>query len=399
MTQLSNILVIAEAEPLPTALEDALTREQFSVRRIDLATAVACEELLDEADGVVVSARNINSQQWSELAHILDSLESRNVASLVMLPEEHQGKPVPATRSDGLVCMSATDSSEEIWGRLSTIAAHRAVIRELENELAGFYRRQPHLAQHLGELDEEMRMASRLQRDFLPKNIACVGDVSFEVFFQPCSWVSGDIYDVFRLDEENVGFYVADAVGHGMPAALLTIFIKRAIQTKRIRGNGYELISPEESLALLNQDLIDQNLAHCQFATICYCLLNTRTLRLDLARAGHPYPLLIKSDQRIIELGEAGSLLGVFPEEHFQPASYQLEGGDRLLVYSDGLEDAIFAPMLQNGTRPYRPEFTQAFELNLKTMLPTLANYLNTQLPPRRLRDDMTAVALQIQAK
>lgn len=399
MSQTSSILVIAENEPLPDALQNALAREHFAVRRTDLAAAVAAEDLLDGVDGVVVSARNIDARQWSDLAHLLDSLESRNLASLVMLPEEHQGRPVPVSRSDGLICMSATDSAEEIWGRLSTISAHRAVIRQLENELACFYRRQPHLAQHLGELDEEMRMASRLQRDFLPKNIDDVGDVRFEVLFQPCGWVSGDIYDVFRLDEQHVGFYVADVVGHGMPAALLTIFIKRAIQTKRIKDDGYELITPDESLALLNQDLVDQNLAHCQFATICYCILNIETLRLSLARAGHPYPLLIKADRQIVELGESGSLLGVFSDERFVLADYQLQHGDRLLLYSDGLEDAIFAPMQPNGARPCRDGFTQALDLDLKTMLPTLASHLNTIPSPTRLRDDTTVVALQIESR
>ena len=201
MSHSANIVVIAEEKPLPDSLQRALDREDFQVQHIDLATAANSEELLNQADGVVVAARDIDPRQWTELAHVLDNLESRNVASLVMLPEEHQSRPVRLSRNGGLVCMSSSNSAEEIWGRLSTIAAHRCVIRQLENELACFYRRQPNLAQHLGELDEEMRLASRLQRDFLPRTIPNVDAVKFEVLFQPCSWVSGDIYDVFRLDE------------------------------------------------------------------------------------------------------------------------------------------------------------------------------------------------------
>ena len=396
MSHSANIVVIAEEKPLPDSLKRALAREEFQVQHIDLATAATSEEMLSKADGVVVAARDIDPGQWTELAHVLDSLESRNVASLVMLPEEHQSHSVRVSRNGGLVCMSTSDSAEEIWGRLSTIAAHRSVIRNLENELACFYRRQPHLAQYLGELDEEMRLASRLQRDFLPQNIPAMGPVRFEILFQPCSWVSGDIYDVFRLDEQNLGFYIADVVGHGMPAALLTIFIKRALQTKRIKGQDYELIATEESLRLLNQDIVEQNLAHCQFATVCYCILNTQTLRLDVARAGHPCPLLIRSDHNIVELGEAGSLLGVFPDEQYLPASYQLAPGDRLLVYSDGLEDAIFGPAVREEARPYCPEFLDVLELDLKDMLAGLAKQLGRLTPPGRLSDDVTAVALQI---
>jgi len=396
MSHSANIVVIAEEAPLPKSLERALNREEFEVRHIDLDTATTTEGVLDQADGVVVSARDINPRQWTKLAHVLDSLESRNVASLVMLPEEHQARPVNLSQNDGLICMSTSDSAEEIWGRLSTIASHRTVIRHLENELACFYRRQPNLAQHLGELDEEMRLASRLQRDFLPRTIPAVDSVNFEILFEPCSWVSGDLYDVFRLDEQTIGFYVVDVVGHGMPAALLTIFIKRALQTKRIRGQDYELISPAESLGLLNQDLVEQNLGHCQFATACYCIFNTETRRLDIGLAGHPCPLLIRDDKSIIELGEGGPLLGVFPEEDYSSASYQLEGGERLLLYTDGLEDAIFKPIIHDGSRPHRGAFLRLLELEPKAMLAEMAEQLGGLTPPAGLRDDVTAIAMQI---
>ena len=396
MSHTANIVVIAEDTPLPGSLQRALSREEFKVRHIDLDTAATTEDVLDQADGVVVSARNIDPRQWTKLAHVLDELESRNVASLVMLPEEHQARSVHLSRSDGLICMSTSNSAEEIWGRLSTIAAHRTVIRQLENELACFYRRQPHLAQHLGELDEEMRLASRLQRDFLPRTTPTVDAVSFETLFQPCSWVSGDIYDVFRLDEKTIGFYVVDVVGHGMPAALLTIFIKRALQTKRIIGQSYDLISPEESLGMLNQDLVEQNLGHCQFATACYCILDTQSRQLQVGLAGHPCPLLIRKDKSITELGNGGPLLGVFPEEQYVPASYQLQDGDRLLLYSDGLEDAIFEPIVHDGSRPHRPEFLRLLDLDLKAMLRGLAEKLNESTPAVGLRDDMTAVGMQI---
>ena len=399
MPSSANIVVIAEDHPLPAALSQALSHKEFHIQRIDLATAAASGQILDQADGVVVAARDISSPQWTELARVLDSLESRNIASLVMLPEEHQGRPISVSRSDGLICMSTTDSAEEIWARLSTIAGHRSVIRHLENELSVFYRRQPKLALHLGELDEEMRLASRLQRDFLPRTIPEVPPVSFEILFQPCGWVSGDIYDVFRLDEETLGFHIVDVVGHGMPAALLTIFIKRALQTKRIADTDYQIIPPEESLTLLNQDLVEQNLAHCQFATACYCTLNIKTLQLDVARAGHPYPLLIRSDRTIVQLGQAGALLGVLPGEIYHSASYRLAPGDKLLMYSDGLEDALFEPVTNHDERHYAPDFLDILDLDIKDLLPNLSQQIAGLTPPGSLRDDMTVVALQIDPK
>ena len=66
------------------------------------------------------------------------------------------------------------------------------------------------------------------------------------LFRSPTAWVSGDIYDITRLDEEHVGFYVADVVGHGIPAALLTIFLKQAMIMRETVGGSYKIYSPSD---------------------------------------------------------------------------------------------------------------------------------------------------------
>ncbi len=149
---------------------------------------------------------------------------------------------------------------------VSSILRHmEAVQREMETlraELTQLRRRDETLNFHLARIDEELRLAARLQQDFLPKELPEIGRVRFHTLYRPAGYVSGDLYDVMRLDEKRVGFYMADAVGHGVPAALLTMFIKQALITKEITPGGYRLLPPAESLARLNQTLVDQNLAH-----------------------------------------------------------------------------------------------------------------------------------------
>ena len=96
-----------------------------------------------------------------------------------------------------------------------------------------------------------------------------------------------------RLDEKHVGFYMADAVGHGMPAALLTMFIKNALVTKQITPGGYRLLNPSETMAHLNEALVGQHLSHATFATAIYGYVNTETLEATFARGGHPCPILV----------------------------------------------------------------------------------------------------------
>src|SRR5215213_3366570 len=224
---------------------------------------------------------------------------------------------------------------------VSAVLRHmEQVQREMEalrSELNLLRRRDETLNFHLHRLDEELRLAARLQQDFLPKELPEVGPVRFHTLFRPAGYVSGDLYDVMRL-----GFYMADAVGHGVPAALLTMFIKQALVTKEIVPGGYRLVPPGESMARLNQTLVDQNLAHATFATALYGVIDTQTLDVTVARAGHPAPVVIRAGGETIEpLQPDGGLLGVFPDEQYQSLTTRLAPGDRLLVYTDGIEVAF----------------------------------------------------------
>src|SRR5262249_27026395 len=124
------------------------------------------------------------------------------------------------------------------------------------------------LQQAYQQIESDLRLARRLQASFLPRSLPAVGPVRFGVSYRPCGQVGGDFYDVFRLDEQHVGFYVADAMGHGVPASLLTIFLKKAVQPKEVTGDSYRLVPPEEVLARLNRDLIAQKLAEMPFITM-----------------------------------------------------------------------------------------------------------------------------------
>ncbi len=166
----------------------------------------------------------------------------------------------------------------------------------------------------------------------------------FATMFRPAGWVSGDIYDVFRLDETHVGFYIADVVGHGMPAALLTMFVKKSLQTKRIAGHRYEIVPPHEALSQLNADICQQDLSSCQFCTAIYGVIDTADLTLRYARGGHPAPILMGANGSVQRLQSSGSLLGVFPQETFQDKTVALSPGHRAVFYSDGAEDILAKP-------------------------------------------------------
>jgi sigma-B regulation protein RsbU (phosphoserine phosphatase) len=188
---------------------------------------------------------------------------------------------------------------------------------------------------------EQLRMAGAVQRDFLPRSLPKTDRLRWSVTYLPAEVVSGDFYDVIRLDERHIGFYIADVVGHGMPAALLTMFLKQAIVMRQTTGNSYQIFSPEQVLNNLNSRMNEQELSGSQFLTCCYCLLNIETLELTFARGGHPHPILLRNGEDPRQLQAGGPLIGVFGDAQFPQQSIQLQHRDKILLYSDGAEYVI----------------------------------------------------------
>jgi phosphoserine phosphatase RsbU/P len=241
---------------------------------------------------------------------------------------------------------------------------------------------------------EQLRLAGQVQRDFLPKSLPDCEGIRWAVNFQPAEVVSGDIYDVVRLDEKHIGFYVADVVGHGMPAALLTIFLKHALVMRQTLGNKYRIYSPQEVLKSLNQKMAEQKLSGSQFISCCYCLLNVQTLKLTVARGGHPYPILIRAGVPN-RLQAQGPLLGVFENLIFEQESVRMQRGDKLVLYSDGAESLI-GHFDQVEGYIFEPGFIELTSLPARQ----ISEKFNLMLEGRQINasevDDITAVWLEI---
>jgi sigma-B regulation protein RsbU (phosphoserine phosphatase) len=191
------------------------------------------------------------------------------------------------------------------------------------------------------QIDQELALAKRIQESFLPQTLPQLPRLRFAVKYRPCGHVGGDFYDVFRLDEKHVGLYVADAMGHGVPASLLTIFVKKGVRAKEISNQSYRLVPPQEVLQRLNRDLIEQALSDAPFITMIYALYNYAEGTIQVSRAGHPYPLYLPA-RGAPQLWEMeGGLLGVF-DTQYRVQVRALQPGDKLLLYTDGMDSAAW---------------------------------------------------------
>jgi len=280
----------------------------------------------------------------------------------------------------------------ELRGRLAMVDRYHGLLRRVEEELHTMERLSGRLGDHFREVDEELRLAARLQRDFLPKLDEPFGRLRFGAIFRPASWVSGDIYDVFRIDDAHTGMYLVDAVGHGMAASLLTMFIKRAIVSTSERG---EVLPPSRVLAALNDALADQALPQCQFVTACYAVFDQSSGALTYARGGHPYPYVFPRGGGVRELDAPGGLLGIVKGETFDDGRVALAPGDKVALYSDGVELALHAE--KTGAPAVRSAFVECAARPLAEMLAQLQDRLDTGLQTVDPADDVTVLGFEVQ--
>ncbi len=185
------------------------------------------------------------------------------------------------------------------------------------------------------QLEHELEVVSEVQRKLLPKQLPAIDGFKLAAHYETSRYAGGDYYDVIELPENRWGFLIADAEGHSAPAAVLM-----AMTCALFRAYPDSPADPAAVLKYLNQHLC--KVAEPSFMTALYAVYDTRQQTMQIARAGHPQPMIYRfSEKKAIELNCDGVYpLGIEPYEIEIPVTEtKLEPGDRFLVYTDGLTE------------------------------------------------------------
>jgi len=383
-TQSSDVIFITNQPTIPMRVGGMLQDEGYCWEKISVKTFIDHIDQLGVIGTAVLDTTEIAGSQKESLCKCIEKLERSNIATILL--NDHIDFPFGEF---SLATSLRSASMEEFLARLETN------IKSQRNQLQKCQEPTVTEKNQAAETTEQLKLAGQVQRDFLPSQLPDCGNIRWQAIYQPADWVSGDIYDISRLDEQHIGFYVADAVGHSMPAALLTMFLKQAITMRQTRGNDYQIFVPLEVIRKLNTRMVAQDLRGGLFITCCYCLLNIRTLQMTYCRAGHPYAVLIRKGRQPVQLQSQGGLIGVFPETHFEQNTIQLQHGDKLFIYSDGGENVV-GGFDEKNEFVFSEEFRSITHLPLDSMMQSfdlLAK--NSGVSPQEV-DDVTAIALEI---
>ena len=190
----------------------------------------------------------------------------------------------------------------------------------------------------LAATETELNMATRIQMDALPPVAPEFPDhpnVNLRASMNTAKEVGGDFYDYFPIDDHRIGFLIADVSGKGTPAALFMMTSKTMIKDYALTQD-----STSEIFTAVNARLCENNDAG-MFVTAWIGILDTRTMTLQYTNAGHNYPMLLRKDQSCEDMRKVhGLFLGGMEFTQYRQDEIQLEPGDRLLLYTDGVVEA-----------------------------------------------------------
>jgi sigma-B regulation protein RsbU (phosphoserine phosphatase) len=247
-------------------------------------------------------------------------------------------------------------------------------------------------------MEEELTLARRVQYDLFPSEDSLVSSLQFAAKCVPAYQVGGDLYDVFEMDDGEVGMVLGDVSGKGLPAALLMGVVQGAVRASSVTGAAAR---HEHAAERLNQ-LLCMKTARERFVSLFWCYFDRRVSMLRYVNAGHLPPLLIRQDrggkQKVIRLDSGGVVLGLLPGARYTQAEVQVEPGDLLIVFSDGILEAANSKDEEFGEKGVLDSVARNWERQPRevcgAILADVRTFLGKELP----QDDQTLLVIRLDA-
>lgn len=196
------------------------------------------------------------------------------------------------------------------------------------------------------KMEDELQIAKGIQQGLFPKTLPRHKNLDIAAINIPSKIVGGDYYDVFELGDEKFIFAIADVSGKGTPAALLMANIQAMFHTLI----KFDISLPE--LAKRINELLYDNTSTDRFITLFFGMADMKSKILRYVNAGHNYPILLKNNGKVKRLDKGGLMLGVSKENSFyEEEIVQLDKGDLLCIFTDGITEAVNSNSVEFGER------------------------------------------------
>lgn len=250
-------------------------------------------------------------------------------------------------------------------------------------------------AEHLQlqSIQSDLAVAGEIQKAILPRRFPPfpeIKDLDIYAFMNPAKEIGGDFYDFFRLDEERIGIVIADVSGKGVPAALFM-----AVSNTLLRSIAMTKETSNECLDELNKLLCRANV-NSMFVTMFYGIFNHRTGTLDYTNGGHNPTYLLRADGKIESLGQTPNfVVGGLEDFPYKNEAAQLNPGDSLFLYTDGITEAFNAKEEAFGDNRLKESLIELYHDNARTIIEGVYADLEDFIDGTTQSDDITMLVVK----
>ena len=239
-------------------------------------------------------------------------------------------------------------------------------------------------------MEQELGIARDIQQALLPREFHLFPHLQVTGINQPCLTVGGDYFDVLQLEEDRTAFLIADVSGKGLGAALLTTMLQGALSGMTIGQD------PAKVFNHINRFLVE-HASVGRYATLFFAIL-APTGRLEFINAGHPSPMLLRRGQVEAPFPASGFPVGLIPEAEFTSATVNLEPGDTLVLFSDGITEAMDPDEEQFGTNRLKEALAGQMDTSVEDLQRMILGSVENFARGARQADDLTLLLIRFLA-
>ncbi|MCK4903172.1 MAG: PP2C family protein-serine/threonine phosphatase, partial [Candidatus Marinimicrobia bacterium] len=238
-------------------------------------------------------------------------------------------------------------------------------------------------------IEEELNFATEIQTNLLPKLNPQIDGFDIAGKSVPAKEVGGDYYDFIPIDKNKNAICLGDISGKGMPAAMLMANLQATL-----RGQALFTSSAEECLTRANK-LLYRSTDLQKFATLFYGILDTAESTFHFSNAGHDFPFLIDSDKKVTRLTKGGTVLGFMEDYQFEEDSIKLNTSDTIIIYSDGIPDAMNEQNEYFGEDRLLAILTENIKSTAEMLIEKVFDAIKTFVKDAPQSDDITIVVIK----
>ena len=318
-----DILIVDDTPANLRLLSQMLAEHGHSVRAVTSGGRALASAKLSRPDLVLLDIKMPEMDGYEVCERLKADGQTRDVPVIFISALDELQDKVRAFAVGGVDYITKPFQVEEVLARVETHLALRRLQEQLENANK--------------KMARELALAGEVQTSFLPSKLPRIPGWQLTVDLKPVTQTSGDFYDVMPLQNGKLGILIADVVDKGVGAALYM-----ALSGTLIRTYAAEFpTQPELVLSAVNRRILMDTSAE-QFVSVFYGIIDPSTGALTYCNAGHYPPYLLRADNggAAMALTRTGMVLGVEKEETWKRASAQLDPGDVLVLYTDGITDA-----------------------------------------------------------